>query len=86
MACRVIAAGPGFTAIACGPRARQPACSTPSCRNPAGKACDYPVTLKGVAGTCDARLCELHAKSVGPDVDWCPSHVAFEARKAGVKP
>jgi hypothetical protein len=86
MACRVIAAGPGFTAIACG-HARGSRCLLhPELPQPAGRGdLRLPRHPQGRGGTCDARLCELHAKSVGPDVDWCPSHVAFEARKAAPK-
>ena len=34
------------------------------------RLCDYP----SGKGTCDAKMCEGHATSVGPDRDFCPKH------------
>jgi hypothetical protein len=60
--------------IACG-RIPHKNCSTPECRNHAGKLCDYPVTRRGGGkGTCDRPICERCAVRVGPDKDYCPAH------------
>ena len=51
------------------------------CASPHTKLCDFPIethpTVSGgvlVIKTCDRRICELHAKSVGEDRDHCPIH------------
>lgn len=35
--------------------------------------CDFP-NPKHKSGTCDAPMCEIHQKIVGPDRDYCPDH------------
>jgi hypothetical protein len=59
--------------IACGRRDRR-ACSTPGCSGDATVQCDFPVTRKGKAGTCDRYVCRRCAVSVGTDRDYCPPH------------
>ncbi len=34
------------------------------------KLCDFPKVKK----TCDEAMCDLHAKKVGKDIDYCPEH------------
>lgn len=36
------------------------------------KLCDFPTGAHGK--TCDAGMCGKCATSVGPDLDYCPSH------------
>lgn len=76
MACRLIANGQGGFAIACGPRRPTRRCSVPNCQHAATKLCDYPVERKGKLGTCDAHLCDGHAKDAGDGKDHCPPHDA----------
>lgn len=42
------------------------------------KLCDFPTFGK----TCDKRMCDDHAKNVGPDKDYCPDHAKEEAKSA----
>lgn len=47
------------------------------CQKPGTKLCDFPVEAgQSEMGsmTCDARICNQHAKNVGPDKDYCPDH------------
>jgi hypothetical protein len=75
MACEHFTLPNGARGIACGPRLprRASSCSHPGCLEPHTKLCDWPV-----AGgkTCDKRLCDGHAVSGGPDLDYCPGHEA----------
>lgn len=80
MACRTVKVG-DFQVWMCGPRRSAAGCSTPGCAQRHTKLCDYPVTRKGQPGTCDAKLCDLCAKSVGPDKDYCPPHARLAAKK-----
>lgn len=50
-------------------------CEIPGCGFKHSKLCDYPVKRAGVLGTCDLKLCHHHARSVGPDRDYCPAHL-----------
>ena len=58
-------------------------CTLPSverctvCGHPAGKLCDY---LVGKNTTCDAALCNRHAVSRWPGIDWCPTHPGIQRR------
>jgi hypothetical protein len=62
-------------AIVCGRGARPPKCRF--CDRQSTKLCDFvtshqqQVTHKK---TCDAPMCDVHAKSVGPNLDYCPDH------------
>lgn len=86
MACRLIGLREGGFAIACGPLAPRARCSVPGCQNHAGKLCDFPVTKKGVEGTCDAKLCDRHAADAGEGKDHCPPHAARAKALAGGAP
>jgi len=53
-------------------------CSAPGCTGRATKQCDFPVNrAAGKSRTCDAWLCDRHAVSVGPDLDYCPPHKRY---------
>src|SRR5205807_441310 len=42
------------------------------CGKPVTKLCDFGTA----SGTCDAPMCDAHAKRVGEDTDYCPDHGA----------
>jgi hypothetical protein len=42
------------------------------------KLCDYPLPFDPKQ-TCDAGMCDRHAFSVAPNVDYCPNHKPAEA-------
>lgn len=44
------------------------------CSRPSTKLCDW--KAPAAARTCDAPICDDHAKVVGPNRDHCPDHVA----------
>jgi hypothetical protein len=46
---------------------RPPKCSW--CANVSTKLCDYPVSR---GRTCDAPMCDAHAKKQGANLDTCP--------------
>lgn len=54
---------------------RRPLCSVKPCTNRADLLCDFPKP----GGTCDRRICNEHAKEVGPDKHMCPEHAAGAA-------
>lgn len=73
--------GSGGGGIICRSRGRQPRCAT--CGRPGPLLCDAPVTRKnGKRGTCNARICQRCARTVGDDRHHCPLHQAQEARTA----
>lgn len=80
MVCRVIAAGLGVMAIACGPRARVQKCGVPGCGRDATVECDFPIPVK--AKTCSAKLCAQHATKTGEGQDHCPPHAKMEIQRA----
>ena len=41
------------------------------CGKASTKLCDYPVTRNQ---TCDAPMCNEHAKKQGQNIDTCPDH------------
>ncbi len=43
------------------------------CRAPHSRLCDAPIAP---GKTCDRKLCEQHAHSIGANLDMCPDHVA----------
>jgi hypothetical protein len=75
MHCRRLVSAPGVFVIVCGSREPRRSCSTPQCQNWASKQCDFPVSRKGKAGTCDAHVCERCAvPQPGADRDFCLAH------------
>lgn len=75
MACETFRTPNGIV-VACG-RKRRAACQVPNCGRPHEKLCDFQVCAapsSAGARTCDMKLCRAHAKSVGPDRDFCPAH------------
>lgn len=76
MRCQAIP-GLGFV---CGSRESRKRCSTPGCSNWSTALCDFPVTRKGKAGTCDAHLCDrCRVRQPGEDKDFCPPHANASA-------
>ncbi len=78
MPCTPFNLGNGVTGIVCTRGGNRSLCTVPGCNRPSSKLCDYPVKRGGVAGTCDAKLCSVHATSVGPNKDYCLTHVKLE--------
>lgn len=64
--------------IACG-RIPHKKCSTPGCRNHAGRLCDYPVNRGGNRGTCDRAICDGCSVRAGSGLDHCPPHARLAA-------
>lgn len=66
----------GAVVIVCsrGARPSKARCSVPDCPHPATKLCDYPLRGRKAGKTCDRKLCEQHATTMGPDRDYCPAH------------
>jgi hypothetical protein len=65
---------PGGSGIICTRgRRRAPRCSVQGCATASEFQCDYR-TKPGK--TCDRHLCAVHAHQVGPDVHFCPAHLA----------
>lgn len=46
------------------------------CGKPCTKLCDFPRD----AGTCDAPMCDSHAKHVAYETDYCPDHQERRAK------
>lgn len=80
MSCEVCDLGLGWTVVVC--RRSTGTCSVPGCSRAAAALCDYPVTRRGKAGTCSAKLCATHRMTVGQDRDLCPAH----AKQQEIKP
>jgi hypothetical protein len=60
----------------------------PGCDRKATHACDYPVERcdragRPLSGTCDAELCQVHARPQEPGVDYCPPHAKAAGPKQG---
>jgi hypothetical protein len=72
----------GGVAIVCGRDQPAPPCAIPGCGRPHTRLCDHPVTRGGKVTTCDVKICDGHATSVGPERDYCPAH-ANATRPAG---
>ena len=73
MPCRTFRFGEA-TVIVCTRGERAPTCATPGCHNRARYLCDYPVTRKGIKGTCDRRLCASCAAPGPGQIHHCPPH------------
>ena len=74
MPCRTIDLGNGASAIACSRGQRAKLCVAPACGRPSTVLCDFPLVGGRAGATCDRPICRAHAKHVGPDRDYCPSH------------
>ena len=62
-------------------RLKREPCFVRDCLRAGEVLCDWPMKAgpeKTI--TCDRRCCRIHAKSVGPDKDYCLEH-ALQARK-----
>jgi len=47
------------------------------CQHLCTKLCDFVISPPEQVThrrTCDAPMCDAHAKSVGPNLDYCPDH------------
>lgn len=72
MPCNTIKDDEGrVTAIICS-RNRRQWCHV--CRAACTKLCDFPLTGKKAGQTCDRPMCDRHAVSQGPEVDYCETH------------
>lgn len=72
MPCTPFRTADGLTGIVCTSR-RRVRCSVPGCNEPSGFQCDH---RSGAGKTCDRHLCAVHAHEIGPDVHFCPAHLA----------
>jgi hypothetical protein len=74
MPCSWIKLPGGGVAIVKHSKMRAPKCRF--CPARSTKLCDGLVgeTLGGELITCDAPICNAHARRVGPDKDFCPDH------------
>lgn len=88
MACEIKPlAGGGFAIIYSRGRKPRALCQEPGCINVHSKLCDWPTKESnpdGTITTCDRRICDDHAASGGPDIDYCPAH-AWEKGLVGGK-
>lgn len=78
MPCTIVKVGDA-TAIVCTRGQRRQNCRW--CGSPSTKLCDArlsPLAQVTHIKTCDAPMCDVHAKRVGPDRDLCPDHAAKE--------
>lgn len=58
-----------FAAVICSRGSRVPKCKF--CEKQSTKLCDFPLSKDR---TCDAPMCNEHAKKQGPNLDTCPDH------------
>jgi len=70
MVCEVRKAKDGQFTIVCSRGAKRPP-KCYFCKKQSTKLCDYPVTR---TKTCDAPMCDEHAKRQGANLDTCPNH------------
>jgi hypothetical protein len=75
MGCEIIG-----NAIVCSRGKRRQLCAVGLCGKPSVALCDYPITRKGTAATCDSPMCERHRYSVPGEIDknWCYGHFIHE--------
>lgn len=79
MQCRAVKVGE-VTAIVCGKFKEAAKCRW--CGRPSTKLCDYPLSSRGELAdgkTCDAPMCDAHARNAGPNKDLCPEHAKSAA-------
>ena len=69
--------------IMCGPRGRRgPKFNCQTCfKREHTKLCDFRPDER-TGKTCDRKLCDECAVSVGPDLDYCPEHPKVGASKS----
>jgi len=75
MPCEWVKLPDGTTALVNYAKRRQPKCRW--CSTTSTKLCDFDVSHPAVVThrkTCDAPMCDAHAKSVGANRDYCPEH------------
>lgn len=77
--CHRMDLGDGNYAIVCGLRRPKRRCQIDGCREIGEVECDYPAPTK--SGTCDRLTCRRHAKSVGPDRDYCVTCALKDAQR-----
>jgi hypothetical protein len=77
MPCDKVDLGDGAFAIACSRGGRTPPCATPGCGGRGQFLCDYPLAGKRTGKTCDRAMCARCRVSMGPERDFCASHVAL---------
>lgn len=71
MPCRTLVDGNGKPVGFVCSRGRKHSPKCRWCEKPSTKLCDYPVTAHQ---TCDAPICDEHAKRQGSNLDTCPDH------------
>lgn len=71
----------GVTVFSCS-RGQRQTCGQPDCRRPMTKLCDFKLKGKLEGKTCDRPLCDTHAQSVGPNLDYCPAHKGLADKQA----
>ena len=57
------------------------------CANLSTKLCDYSISHPAQVThrkTCDAPMCDAHAKSVGKNLDYCPEHAHLGAEQTNL--
>lgn len=64
-----------------GRRRKSAPCDVPNCNAEHQKLCDYPLGGKKAGQTCDKKICDAHATSVGHNKDYCPPHAKLAERK-----
>ena len=72
---------PGGMGFAC-TRGQRETCN--SCRGTSVALCDWPLAGEKTGQTCDRRMCKDHRTSVGPNVDYCPSHAALHTNATAI--
>lgn len=79
MPCEKVKFDDGTVAIVCTRGQRRVFCRW--CARPRTKLCDYPLRGAKKGKTCDAPLCDAHAREVGPNQHYCPPHVELAERE-----
>jgi len=75
MPCEWIKFPDGTVAIVKHAKRRQQKCRW--CSKQSTKLCDFSISSPQQVThrkTCDAPMCDEHAKPVGPNIDYCPEH------------
>lgn len=82
MTCTPLPGGLGWTCTR-GSRTPPAPCSVCS-KHPHTKLCDYALTGKRAGSTCDRKLCDACAVSLGSDRDHCPAHARITSMSRGM--